>query len=118
MNYLGIDYGRSKIGLATAKEGIKIAMPFDIVSNIDEIGKVIIEEKIDEIVVGYPFTLSGEIGPQAKEVDNFIEELNRFGKKINKQDERFSTRSSVSKKQEHDDSSSAALILQTYLERI
>lgn len=118
MNYLGIDYGRSKIGLATAKEGIKIAMPFGVVSNIDEIEEVIKNQNIDEIVVGYPFTLSGEVGHQAKEVDNFIKKLQKFGKEINKQDERFSTRSSVSKKGEEDDSSSAALILQTYLDRI
>jgi len=115
MNYLGIDYGRSKIGLALSK-GVKIATPFKIVSNLEDIENVINSENIDEIVVGYPITLLGEVGKQALEVDKFIQELEKFGKKISRQDERFSTRSSFSKGE--DDSSAAALILQTYLDRI
>ncbi len=116
MNYLGIDYGKSKIGLAIARDGVKVAIPFCIVSDVKDIKRVVDEEFIDEIVVGYPLSLTGEKGPQAREVDVFIQRLGKFGIPVSRQDERFSTRAAQSKGQ--DDSSAAALILQTYLDRI
>jgi len=114
MNYLGIDFGKSKIGLATSKAGV--AIPFRVASNIDEVKQVIKEEAIDEIVVGYPLSLSGEVGAQAKEVDEFIKQLESINKPVHKQDERFSSRSAVGKRE--DDASAATLILQTYLEKV
>jgi putative holliday junction resolvase len=115
--YLGIDFGKSKIGIAKASEEVKIATPLQIIrTGIDEVKKVIKEEEVDEIVVGYPLSLSGEIGPQAKEVDEFIHQLKDIGVIIHKQDERFSSRGAVSTGD--DDSSSAAIILQTYLDSL
>ena len=117
MNYLGIDYGKSKIGLAKATDEVKIATPLRVIrGGINEVKKVIAEEEADEIIVGYPLNLSGKVGEQAKEVDVFIGKLESTKKKIHKQDERFSTRSAVS--ESDDDSSSAALILQTYLDSV
>ncbi|MAG29214.1 Holliday junction resolvase RuvX [bacterium] len=115
MNYLGIDYGKSKIGLAIAKDGVKVATPFSVVNSIDEVKSVVSKELIDEIVVGYPLSLSGKQGSQAREVDAFIKQLESLAKPIHKQDERFSTRSAAHNKE--DDASSACIILQTYLER-
>jgi len=115
--YLGIDYGKSKIGLAKATSEVKIATPLRVIrGGIIEVKKIIQEEEVDEIVVGYPLNLSGKIGAQAKEVDVFIKQLESVEKKVYKQDERFSTRSAVS--ESDDDASSAALILQTYLDSI
>ncbi len=119
MNYLGIDYGKSKIGLAISKGEARVAIPFKIVPSVDSIKEIIESEEIDEIVVGYPITLSGQIGVQAIEVDKFIEKIKNFKKKIHKQDERFSTKSAKEAVLKGDeDASSAALILQTYLDKI
>ena len=52
----------------------------------------------------------------AKEVDEFIHQLKDIGVIIHKQDERFSSRGAVSTGD--DDSSSAAIILQTYLDSL
>ncbi|OIO49377.1 MAG: Holliday junction resolvase RuvX [Parcubacteria group bacterium CG_4_9_14_0_2_um_filter_41_8] len=119
--YLGIDYGKSKIGLAKGTDETRVATPMRILENNEKAIKLLDEivdiNEIDEIVVGYPLSLSGEVGPQAREVDAFIEEVAQaIDKPVNKQDERFSSRSAVSKGD--DDASAAALILQTYLERI
>ncbi len=67
-------------------------------------------------MVRYPLSLSGEEGNQTKEVDEFIKQLESLKKPIHKQDERFSTRSAVGKRD--DDASSATLILQTYLDKV
>ena len=118
--YLGIDYGRSKIGLAKGDDQARIATPFFIIQNKNNIesalADILDQEGINEIVIGYPISLSGNIGPQAREVDEFIGKLEKMGRPVSRQDERFSTRSAVSSG--HDDASSAALILQTYLDSI
>ena len=121
MNYLGIDFGLSKIGLAKGSDALNIATPFDILSHssnlIDDLSKIVKENEIDEIVVGFPLSLSGAENKQTKIVDDFIGKLKILGKPIHKQDERFSTRSAVSEGKD-DDSSAAALILQTFLDKI
>ena len=115
MNYLGIDYGQSKIGLAKATNEVKIATPLRVIrGGIEEVKSAIKEEEIDEIIVGYPLNLSGKQGAQTKEVDGFIKKLELLNKPIHKQDERFSSRSAVS--EGDDDASAAALILQTWLD--
>ncbi len=123
MNYLGIDYGESKIGLAKASEEIRLALPFKIISNtknlIEDLEKIILEESITRIIVGYPITLKGEVGNAAKLVDDFIQKISVFSLPIERQDERFSTKSSFTySKKEKDDSSAATLILQTYLDSL
>lgn len=121
MNYLGIDYGKSKIGLAKASDDAKVATPMRIISNdqntIKTLEEIIEINSIDEIVIGYPLSLSGEAGPQAREVDAFIDELKDLEKPIHKQDERFSSKSAVAQKGD-DDASAASLILQTYVETL
>lgn len=118
MNYLGIDYGEKKIGLSKASSELPIAVPFKIVASdrdvIAQIKDIVASESVDEIVVGYPLSLSGEAGAQTKVVDEFITQLSLLGKPVHKQDERFSTRAAVSAGQ--DDGSAAALILQMYLD--
>src|SRR3989338_5955028 len=99
MNYLGIDYGQSKIGLAKASSELPIATPLGVIKNksaiFEDLEIIIAEEGITQIVVGYPLSLSGEAGPQAKEVDAFIEQLRSLSISIAKQDERVSTKTAV-----------------------
>ncbi|MDD2515924.1 MAG: Holliday junction resolvase RuvX [Candidatus Gracilibacteria bacterium] len=95
MNYLAIDYGTSKIGLAVNVG--EIALPLKVVPNkgvIEEIKKIIKERKIEAMVVGIPSHVDGKIGKQALIVAEFVEKLRKsIGKKIIIYgfDERFST---------------------------
>lgn len=119
MNYLGIDYGQSKIGLAKASSETKIATPFKIIKNnpdiISEISQIVKNESVGQIIVGWPLSLSGQMSEQTKAVESFISLLKKLGKPIHKQDERLTTKSAIAAKD--DDSSAAALILQIYLDR-
>lgn len=60
MKYLGIDYGAKFIGLALADTATNVSMPLEIIRNhemqesIDKLLEIILEYKIDKIIVGKP----------------------------------------------------------------
>ena len=127
---LGIDYGEKRIGISISMLNKKIAVPHSIIqySNkenaIDEINEIVAKNKIKLVVLGIPKTLKNEIGFKAKEVLLFRDSLQ---KKINidieLEDERLSTvqaLKSINKnsKNKYVDDSSAAIILNNYLEKL
>ncbi len=132
MNYLGIDWGEKRIGLAYADEvGIAVPLPAAVAATKKErllhIERMIQARRIDEIVCGYPLNMNGSVGFKAKEVDVFIEEITkRFGLPIHRIDERLSSHSveqglkgqkkKPDRKSGEIDSRAAALILQDFIE--
>lgn len=132
MNYLGIDWGEKRIGLAYADE-IGIAMPLQAAvaaskkERMRHIESMITQRRAQELVVGYPLNMNGSVGFKAKEVDEFIEELKkRFQLPIHRVDERLSSHSveqglkgqkkKPSRQSGEIDSRAAALILQDFIE--
>ena len=132
MNYLGIDWGEKRIGLAYADE-IGIAMPLPAAvapskkERLQHIERMIRERRIQELVVGYPLNMNGSVGFKAKEVDVFIEEIEkRFRLPVHRIDERLSSHSveqglkgqkkKLDRKSGEIDSRAAALILQDFIE--
>lgn len=107
MNYLGIDYGEKNIGLAFGDHELKIAMPLGIVHNIKEIKKIIKDRKINQIIIGLPIGFQGET-QQTKKTRAFAKNF----KKAILVDERLTS------KMTNDHSGAAALILQTYFDKI
>ena len=132
MNYLGIDWGEKRIGLAFADDvGIAMPLPAAVAASKKErmrhIEKMLTQRKAEELVVGYPLNMNGTVGFKAKEVDEFIGELEkRFRLPIHRIDERLSSHSveqgfkGQKKKPRRQsgeiDSRSAALILQDFIE--
>lgn len=132
MNYLGIDWGEKRIGLAFADEvGIAVPLPAAVgVSKKDRhnhIEQMITQRRIDQLVVGYPLNMNGSVGFKAKEVDVFIELLEaRFGLPVHRIDERLSSHSveqglkgqkkKLDRRSGEIDSRAAALILQDFIE--
>ncbi len=132
MNYLGIDWGEKRIGLAYADEvGIAVPLPAAVAASkkdrLRQIENTIKDRYIQEIVCGYPLNMNGSVGFKAKEVDVFIEEIEkRFGLPVHRIDERLSSHSVEQglkgQKKKPDrrsgeiDSRSAALILQDFIE--
>jgi putative Holliday junction resolvase len=132
MNYLGIDWGEKRIGLAHADEvGIAVPLPAATAATkkarLRHIEEMIKTRRIHEIVCGYPLNMNGSVGFKAKEVDVFIGEIEkRFGLPVHRIDERLSSHSVEqglkSQKKKLDrrsgeiDSRSAALILQDFIE--
>jgi putative Holliday junction resolvase len=132
MNYLGIDWGEKRIGLAYADEvGIAVPLPAAVAASKKErmkhIAQMLTDRRIQEIVCGYPLNMNGSVGFKAKEVDVFIEELEkRFGLPVHRIDERLSSHSveqglkgqkkKLDRKSGEIDSRAAALILQDFIE--
>lgn len=132
MNYLGIDWGEKRIGLAYADE-LGVAVPLEAAiaatkkARIQHIEALIKLRRVDEIVCGYPLNMNGSVGFKAQQVDVFIREIKqRFGLTIHRIDERLSTYSVEQDFKQHKqkpdrrsgeiDSQAAALILQEFLE--
>ncbi len=120
--YLGIDYGDARIGIAISDERRKIAFPLKVLEKqkfFREIKKLIEEEKIVKIIIGLPFSSSGAETPQSQKTREFAEKLkNKAGIPIDFQNEILTTRvAEKNSSREKADASSAALILQDYLDR-
>jgi putative Holliday junction resolvase len=130
---LCIDYGKKRMGLALSDELRVTAQPLGFIevgsgtNGIDEVLNLIEEHNVTEIVLGMPFTLSGEIGQAASEVLHFARELrHRTGLSVATCDERLSTAEGERilieggvrrrERKKKIDSVAAAIVLQSYLD--
>lgn len=117
MKYLGIDFGKRKIGLALG-EGI-LAEPYRIIDNGNweiVIKKVCEEEKIEKIIIGI------SEGESAKKAKDFGSQIEKLGIPVEYFDETLTTHDALVKmkeaksKRQDEDAISAAIILQNYLD--
>ena len=133
MKILGIDHGNARIGVAISDPTGSFARPLQIVKHIsrteDALTVAEIAEGVDcqAIVVGIPLDADGSMGPRARSVNRFIEELQtQTDLPVIAWDESNSTQhalqASISrgegkkKRQEAMDDQAAAVILQDYLD--
>lgn len=117
---LGIDYGEKRIGLALNSESL--ALPYQVIPNdqnvFPELQKIIRDEEVERIVIGWPLNLKGSETAKTQEVAGFISKLQtRIKLPIIKVDERFTTRM-LDRDLEDKDKHAAAEILQSYLDQI
>lgn len=119
MRYLGIDYGEKRIGLALSDEGGKIAMPYGVVNYFNKILSILKKEKVGKIVIGLPVGFSGQESAQTLETKKFAEALGKKVKlPIELENEVLSTKiASRFSAKDKIDASSAAVILQSYLDK-
>lgn len=135
MRILGIDYGDKRIGIAmsdplgfTAQAVAVVGKGPTFDEDIKELKKIIKKfEGIDEIVVGLPKTMSGEVKVQAEKVLAFVDALKKtFKIPITTWDERLTTvmaertlrEAGLSAKKQRGivDKTAATYILQSYLD--
>ena len=91
-----------------------------------QLERIVPAEEIACIVVGYPLTLRGEVGPKARQVDLFIRQLLKRGYAVRRWDERYTTQEAsralsklgISQRKQRGkvDMSAAVLMLQSYLD--
>lgn len=125
MKILGIDYGRSKVGLALA-DG-PLAEPLKVIRYkygdllIDEIKKIIEKEEIEKVVVGVS---EGEMGEESKNFALAISHLplaisvETFDETLTSHDaQTLSIEAGIGRKKrkEMEDAYAAAIMLQNYL---
>lgn len=96
---LGLDYGEKNIGLAVADENSKMALPYKVLINkgedfvLQELSKIISEEKISKIIIGLPLSLSGEESKKTIETREFSVFLAKnLNVPVEMRDERLSSR--------------------------
>ena len=131
MSILALDVGDRRIGVAMS-EGF-LAAPLTTIYrrneavDIREVLRLAEEYGTEEIVVGLPLSLSGQVGPQAKRVAQFAETLDeQTSLPIVCVDERYSTVEAErllrqagvqpSREKARVDAAAAAVILQSYLD--
>jgi putative Holliday junction resolvase len=76
--YLGVDWGEKRIGLALADGETKMATPFKVVKDVNEVAEAINAEKIDVVVLGKPWSIMND--PPLAEITN--EKYNKFIKDL------------------------------------
>ena len=90
-NFLALDVGERRIGVAVADSSIKIAIAYETITvdgnELKRIAEIIIYEDIDVVVIGYPRNQSGEPTRQTEYVQEFAKQLIDIAPKIVFQDE-------------------------------
>lgn len=78
---LGLDVGRKRIGVAGCDGTGLIATGLTTIErqsfqqDVDTIRQIVLERQVQTLVVGLPYTMGGEIGFQAKQVQKFASRL-------------------------------------------
>lgn len=132
MRIMGIDYGRSRIGLALSDPTGTVAQPLDVLfrgpKTSDEIAKLATANGVEMIVVGLPLNMNGGEGEMAREARDFARKLHKVtGLPVEMFDERLTSweaheimkEAGLTRKKRSKlaDKLAAVLILQRYLDR-
>jgi putative Holliday junction resolvase len=133
--YIGIDYGRKRTGIAASDPLGIFASALDTIDStklIDYLKNYANGERIVAFVVGYPVNLNGQPSEAQADVDVFLKRLEKAfpGVPVHLEDERFTSvlaqrvmidggmKKSERREKGSVDRISAALILQSYLDRL
>lgn len=136
MRIMGLDYGSKTVGVAISDELLITAQGLEIIRRKEEnklrrtlarIEELIVEYKVEEIVLGLPKNMNNTEGERVGKTAVFQEMLERrTGLPVIKWDERLSTVAAEKamieaglrreERREHVDKVAAALILQGYLD--
>ena len=135
MRYLGLDLGSKTLGIAVSDSLGIIASHYDVIRHNEEydvllqkVKELVLELKIDAVVLGFPKNMNNTIGPKGElslEFQKKLEEI--LSIPVYLQDERLTTKTandvliegnvSRRKRKQVVDSVAATIILQTYLDR-
>jgi putative Holliday junction resolvase len=119
MKTLGIDYGRSKIGLALGME--TLAEPWKVIhvtsfeDAVQKIKKEMEMEKPDQVIVGIS---EGEMGEESKKFAEALDAIT-FDETLTSRDaQKLSIEAGISRKKRHEmeDAYAASLMLQNYID--
>ena len=131
---IGIDYGRKRVGVAVSDPLGIFASALDTIHSakiIEYLKKYAENERVVRFVVGYPMNPDGRPSEAAKDVDVFLKQLAKAFPEtpVTLEDERFTSvlahramidggmKKQDRMKKESVDKISAAIILQSYLDR-
>jgi putative pre-16S rRNA nuclease len=130
---LALDVGEKRIGVAVSDETGTLARPLTTLTraskrqDFERIAHLAAEQEVERIVAGYPRSLAGDEGPQARRVRRYVEALaTTLPAPVELWDERYTTVEAQERLQEAQrrklrdrgqlDAAAAAIILQDYLD--
>lgn len=126
--FLALDVGEKRIGAAIGDNEVRIAIPFDTIETdgyeLERIARIVVDEKVDTVVVGYPRNQSGEPTAQTQYVEEFAKQLDDIAPRLAFQDESLTSVLAEQQLKSYGrpytkgdiDARAAAIILQDYLE--
>ena len=121
--YLGIDFGSKRVGLATSDDLGKMAFPYSVILNdeniLEKIEEIIKTENITDVVVGESKNFAGEPNKIMVEIEKFKETLEEKTKIKVYFEPEFMTSQQAERglgKNGMHDASAAAIILQSFLD--
>ena len=124
MRYLGIDYGKKRVGIAISDLEGWIAFPNTTLEHrgipglLKEIRRIVKEDNVSMIIVGFPLGLDGKETLQTEKTRKFAERLeDDVWIPVEFQNEMLTSRMAHQSGAKDIDASSAALILQSYLDK-
>lgn len=132
MRYIGLDLGEKTLGISISS-GI-IANNYKTLRHNSEYDKLVLEvvkivqdEKVDKIILGYPKNMDNTIGKRAEITLEFKEKLEKHQLEVILEDERLTSKLahnfmikediSRKKRKERVDGMASVIILQSYLDR-
>ena len=124
MRFLGIDYGNKKVGIALSDETGTIAIPHSIMRNthnlLDAVQKIVAREGVGAVVVGASRDYNGAENPIMDDIKRFKKHLERVLAVPVRFESEILTSYEARRHtaEERVDAAAAALILQSYLDRI
>lgn len=136
MRYLGLDLGSRRLGVSISDSNGIIASAYKVIEHneeyeklVEDIKKIVSDEKIEKIVLGLPKNMNNTIGPKGELSYKFKEMLEeKIDKEVILVDERLTTKeatdvlikgnTSRKKRKKVVDSLAATIILQSYLDRV
>ncbi len=123
MRYLGVDYGTKKVGLALSDEGGVLAFPHAVVPHsaalCDELYQLAVDEQVGAIVIGHSVSGRGEENAVMEGVHQCATALEARGMSVHLEPEFYTTaQARRSSADAHADAAAAALILQSFLDKL
>ena len=135
MKYLGLDLGSRTLGIAISDKTGLIASSYKTIRHneeyiklLDDIEKIVLEEKIECVVLGYPKNMDNSVGVKAKLSEDFKRLLEeKIDIPVYLQDERLTTKeatdvlilgnTSRKKRKKIVDAMAATIILQSFVDK-
>ena len=124
MRYLGIDFGEKRVGIAVSDEDGKIAFPSAVIPNDQDLLKNIVDlcmkNAVEAVVMGESRNYQGQINEIMWKIEGFKKQLEAVGFKVIFEPEFMTSvqASQITGENKMLDASAAAIILQSYLDKM
>lgn len=123
MRFLGIDYGKKRVGIALSDEEGKFALAHTVLPNtalVEAVKKIIFERGVGAVVVGESKDFKGAENPIMTDIKSFAQDLAKEATIPVYFEPEFMTSAEAARIQGETgklDASAAAIILQSYLDK-